>query len=59
MLSQITTEVEILQKHITCEEPDLEFIITHAESLLQLAFQMKEQPFDRPIFHLEIERPAC
>jgi hypothetical protein len=58
MLGQIATEVEILQKHITLEEPDLEFIITHAQSLLELAVQLADNPIDDSRYRRDSEKSA-
>jgi hypothetical protein len=42
ILNQIATEVSMLHTHLTSEEPNLEFILTHVQAAYQLAAGLAE-----------------
>ncbi len=47
VLSRIETEVNVLFAHLSTEEPNLDFILLHARTLLQLAEGLVGTPLER------------
>ena len=58
VLSQIESEVEVLDQHLREERPSLGFILVHARTLLQLAECMVDMASEHLSSHREVQLVA-